>query len=202
MVALTFDICEDPDYPSGYETGIEWYLNLTDTPATFFISGHWMPHNAEIVQRLAENPLFEIGNHSWSHPDFRELESWEIKEELEKTNNTYFEITGKQMALFRFPAGTYYPWILGEIRANGMIPIQWDVVTADPVPDNDAENILRIVQENTTNGSIIIMHANGRGWHTAEALPLIVEWLEQQGYEMVTISTLLEASGYDLDPAP
>jgi peptidoglycan/xylan/chitin deacetylase (PgdA/CDA1 family) len=35
------------------------------------------------------------------------------------------------------------------------------------------------------------MHANGRGWHTAEALPQIISTLEAQGYTFVTISDLL-----------
>jgi peptidoglycan/xylan/chitin deacetylase (PgdA/CDA1 family) len=87
--------------------------------------------------------------------------------------------------------------VLSVIAAHGMYTIQWEVVTADPVPDNLADNILRIVQDKTQNGSIIIMHANGRGWHTAEALPGMIDYLRAEGYTLVTVSQLL-----GLEPVP
>jgi hypothetical protein len=42
-------------------------------------------------------------------------------------------------------------------------------------------------------GSIVLFHANGRGWHTQSALPAIVEGLKAQGYQFVTVSELLAA---------
>ena len=42
-------------------------------------------------------------------------------------------------------------------------------------------------------GSIIIAHANGRGYHTAEALPRAIAGLKAKGYEFVTVSELLAA---------
>jgi peptidoglycan/xylan/chitin deacetylase (PgdA/CDA1 family) len=69
--------------------------------------------------------------------------------------------------------------------------IQWDVVTGDPDPNITAEMILETVKARVSNGSIIIMHVNGRGWHTAEALPEVIDWLRSQGYELVTVSELL-----------
>ena len=35
------------------------------------------------------------------------------------------------------------------------------------------------------------MHANGRGWHTAEALPLLIEDLRKRGFEFATVGELL-----------
>jgi peptidoglycan/xylan/chitin deacetylase (PgdA/CDA1 family) len=58
----------------------------------------------------------------------------------------------------------------------------------------DAAAMLREVRRGARNGSIIIMHANGRGWHTAEALPQILAWLRGRGYELVTVSELLGTS--------
>ena len=52
-----------------------------------------------------------------------------------------------------------------------------------------AEQIIRHVKP----GSIIIGHANGRGWHTAEALPLVIPKLKALGYQFVTVSELLAA---------
>ena len=73
----------------------------------------------------------------------------------------------------------------------GLVPVQWNVETGDPDRNVSAKDILGVVRRQTRNGSIIIMHANGRGWHTAEALPGIVDWLHEQGYEIVTVGELL-----------
>jgi len=191
MVALTFDIGEKPATPAWYDEDIEAALIEKQAAATFFLGGHWMQRYPEVTRRLASNPLFEIGNHSWAHPDFPDLEYSVISAEITRTNDLYYQLTGKSMSLFRFPAGLHTPYVRQVVADHGMVMIQWDVVTADPVPDNDAENINRRVRDGVQNGSIIVMHANGRGWHTAEALPEMIDWLRAQGYELVTISEIL-----------
>jgi peptidoglycan/xylan/chitin deacetylase (PgdA/CDA1 family) len=45
--------------------------------------------------------------------------------------------------------------------------------------------------ERARNGSIIVMHMNGRGWHTAEALPGIIDELRRQGFTLTTVSDLI-----------
>jgi peptidoglycan/xylan/chitin deacetylase (PgdA/CDA1 family) len=73
-----------------------------------------------------------------------------------------------------------------------MYAVQWDVVSGDPVPNITAEHLRDWVLDQVQPGSIIIMHANGRGWMTAEALPGIIQALEQEGYTFVTISRMIE----------
>ena len=191
-VALTFDVGERPSWLADFDHEIERVLNETETPATFFMGGHWMMRHPEITRRLSHNPLFEMGNHSWAHPDFTTLTQEQLSEEILLANDMYYQLTGKTMNLFRLPGGTYNDLALGMIAYHGMLTIQWDVVTGDPVPDNDAENIVRIVMERVQNGSIIVMHANGRGWHTAEALPEMIRQLREAGYQLVTVSEVLE----------
>ena len=190
-VALTFDMCQKPDNPAWFDEGILNALVEYNAPATFFLGGDWMRTHPDETRILANNPTFDLGNHSWSHPDLRDLDEEDISEEIIKTQDMLYQLTGKQTRLFRLPSGFYNEFALSVVAWHGLYTIQWDVVTADPVPDNTAENILKIVQDRVQNGSIIIMHANGRGWHTAEALPLIIEYLRGQGYILVTISQLI-----------
>jgi peptidoglycan/xylan/chitin deacetylase (PgdA/CDA1 family) len=197
FVALTFDLCQMPSNPSGFDREIVDVLMQTQTPATFFLGGDWMRTHVEETRQLAEIQYFELGNHSWSHPDFRELEEVEMSREIMRTQSTLFELTGRTSRLFRFPAGTYNALALSVVAWHGLRSIQWDVVSADPVPDNTAEMINERVRERVRSGSIIIMHANGRGWHTAEALPDMIKFLRGQGYCLVTVSQLL-----GIDPLP
>jgi peptidoglycan/xylan/chitin deacetylase (PgdA/CDA1 family) len=136
--------------------------------------------------------LFELGNHSWSHPDMPALATEaEMSAEILKTQDMMYQLTGRQPRLFRLPAGLYNNIVLDVVAEHGLTTIQWDADTADPVGDNDAQNIVKLVKERTQNGSIILMHANGRGWHTAEALPEMIRYLRGAGYCLVTVGQMI-----------
>lgn len=196
-VALTFDLCQKPEYPAWFDQGIYDVLTKYDVPATFFMGGDWMRTHVDETMLLASNPKFELGNHSWSHPDLPGLSEATISSEIIKTQDLLYELTGRQAKLFRLPAGLYDDLTLSVVAWNGLYTIQWDLETGDPDPTIDAERMNWAVRERVQNGSIIIMHANGRGWHTAEALPQMIEYLQAQGYTLVTVSQLL-----GLEPIP
>jgi peptidoglycan/xylan/chitin deacetylase (PgdA/CDA1 family) len=190
-VAITFDVCQDPAYPAGYDAGIVDVLQRYKVPATFFMGGDWMRTHPEETKALAANPNFELGNHSWGHPDLTKLSEEEIDKEIEETEDMLFQLTGRHSRLFRPPFGYYNELVLQVVARHGMYTIQWDSISGDPDPNFDAATILAEIQRTVRKGSIIIMHANGRGWHTAEALPAIIEYLQNKGYSLVTISQLI-----------
>ncbi len=130
-------------------------------------------HQAE-TRELANNPLFELGNHSWSHADFSSISRDEMKQEILLTQQTMSDLLGYQTNLFRLPYGTYTDEALNVINDQGLYIIQWDDVSGDPDSNIDAKEMTAWVLQQVQPGSIIIMHANGRGWHTAEALPWII----------------------------
>ena len=74
----------------------------------------------------------------------------------------------------------------------GLLAIQWDVVSGDPAKAATAEAIRAWRCARVKPGSIVVMHANGRGWHTAEALPLVIADLRKRGFEFATVGELLE----------
>ena len=196
-VALTFDMCQDPQYPAGFDAGVVNALQKYKAPATFFMGGDWMRTHPEETKLLAANPNFELGNHSWSHPDFTKLSEGEMSKEIEMTEEMLFQLTGKHSRLFRHPYGFYNEKSLSVVARHGLYNIQWDSVSGDPDPNFDAATILSEVQRTVRDGSIIIMHGNGRGWHTAEALPLVIDYLRSKGYRLVTVPQLI-----GLEPMP
>ena len=197
LIALTFDLCQKPELPSWFDKKIYQALVDSNTRATFFMGGDWMRTHIAETRLLAASPLFELGNHSYTHPDMPGLNSYQIGREVLKTQDMLYHITGRQPRIFRLPSGKYNDLVLDTVAQLGLYTIQWDADTADPVPDNDAENILRLVKERVQNGSIVLMHANGRGWHTGEALPGMIAYLRGQGYCLVTVPQLI-----GLDPVP
>lgn len=196
-VALTFDACQTATNPAGYDTALIDVLIETQTPATLFLGGLWMQSHPTQTQALAANELFELGNHSWSHPDFAGIAPEAVTREITMTQDMLFTLTGRVGTLFRLPFGTYTDETLTLIARQGLYTIQWDVESGDPNPNLLAEDLIARVTSQAQNGSIIIMHMNGRGWHTAEALPTIIETLRAEGYKLVTVSQLLE-----LEPLP
>jgi peptidoglycan/xylan/chitin deacetylase (PgdA/CDA1 family) len=80
VVALTFDADMTPRMSNELETGkiASWYnqrviatLREEHVPATLFLAGLWIERYPAVTQDLSSDPLFEIGNHSYSHPGFR-----------------------------------------------------------------------------------------------------------------------------------
>jgi len=213
LVALTFDLCERSGEVTGYDGEIVDYLREQGAAATFFAGGKWLRSHAERAMQLLADPLFEVGNHAWTHGNLRVLKGERMRRQIVWTQAQY-EILRDELArraaeaglepgamagipvvpaVFRFPYGTCSPESLAALADMDLAAVQWDVVSADPVKAQSAAAIARVIKRTVRPGSIIICHANGRGHHTAEALPLFVPWLRQQGYELVTVSALLHA---------
>jgi len=190
-VALTFDLCQSQGATSGFDPEIVRILSESETPATFFPGGLWMRDHRDETRNLAGNPLFELGNHSWSHPDFSRIPPERMTEEIGKTQRIMWELLGYQTRLFRFPYGRYSEKALDVIGQNGLYAIQWDVVSGDPDPKINGDRMAHWVLSRMKPGSIVIMHANGRGRHTAKALLPIIHGLREKGYAPVTVSHLL-----------
>ena len=189
VVALTFDACQTHKM-SGYDSKIIGILRATHTPATLVLGGRWMETHAAAARSLGADPLFEIGNHSYLHPHMKTLTAAAMRQELQETQDVQYRLMGHQGRLFRPPYGEYNPTLVSEAARMGLKTLTWEVVTGDPDPHVTAPDIVRTVLARTHPGSVVIMHVNGRGWHTAEALPAVIRGLHKRGYRFVTVSQL------------
>lgn len=207
-IALTFDADMTPQMKYDLETGavasyFDWELintlNETGTKSTLFLSGMWIESYLDEARELAKNPLFELANHSYSHPGFEgscfglnPVDPAEKLNELTKTQLLLKYLTGADNKLFRFPGGCYSPDDLKLLKYNNLIAIQWDTSGQDGF-NNNAASVISNVLNNVRNGSIVVLHMNGYPNEpvTAKALPFIIAALRQQGYEFVTVSELL-----------
>jgi peptidoglycan/xylan/chitin deacetylase (PgdA/CDA1 family) len=95
---------------------------------------------------------------------------------------------------YRFPFGTCSADNLKLLEKYHLPAVQWSIVTGDPSPDQTATAIAKGVLAAAKPGAIIIAHANGKGRHTAESLPLFIPQLRQQGFRFVTVSELLHSA--------
>ncbi|MEW6667191.1 MAG: polysaccharide deacetylase family protein [Thermodesulfobacteriota bacterium] len=210
-VALTFDLCETAGARTGYDAAVVNVLRRHTAAATFFAGGKWMQTHAERAKQLMADPLFEIGNHTWTHPNCAHMEGTRILDQVVRTQAQY-ESLRKELSespcvkelgpsemekiprvpcVFRFPYGACSGDALRIVAEAGLAAIQWDVVMGDPVPAQNVSAMVDRVLGKVRPGSIIVGHANGRNYGTAEALEVILPQLAARGFHFVRVSELL-----------
>lgn len=170
-------------------------LNKYHINATFFVVGQWVDKYPESVKALADNGN-EVMNHSNDHAHFASLSSTEITENVNACNDKIEAITGTRPTLFRAPYGEYDDNVVSTLTNMNMHTIQWDVDSLD-WKDYDASTIYERVTSKVQPGSIILFH--NAALHTPEALPSIIEYLLQNGYEIVPVSRLILQKNYTID---
>jgi peptidoglycan/xylan/chitin deacetylase (PgdA/CDA1 family) len=191
VVALTFDACEQRRAMK-LDTGISDYLVAHRIPFTLFLSGRFVQDNAEAVKALGALPFVELENHSWDHPNrMQRLSDDEVREEILKTDAEIARLTGRGTAFFRFPAITYDARTLADAEGLGFRVVHYRWEAGDPDPHETADKIVRETLEAVRPGDILIHHINGRGWHTAEALPRLIAGLQEKGYRFVLLRDYL-----------
>jgi peptidoglycan/xylan/chitin deacetylase (PgdA/CDA1 family) len=189
-VALTFDACS-PRGRGRIDTAVVSVLLQTRTPSTIFLGGKWARDVASYLRPLASDSLFEFGNHAYRHPHLVKLSDDSIRQELRKAQRAITRVIGRKPALFRAPYGEVDARVAAVAESLGLTVIQYDLPSGDPDSLISAGTIVRYVTSMARGGSIIVMHINTRGWHTAQALPEIIAGLRKKGYTFVTVSRLI-----------
>lgn len=181
-VALTFD-----DGP-GLD-GIIDILSELRVPATIFPSGSWSLYNTELI-RIADDRGFEIGNHTFSHARLIDLPDERIVGEVRDNERAFTEATGVRIAAFLRPPYGDTDSRVEQIVANlGYITVNWSRDTLDWHPGITPE-LLRERATSVSNGDIVLMHT--QGVYTTQMLPEIVRILREKGFELTTVSGVLQ----------
>jgi peptidoglycan/xylan/chitin deacetylase (PgdA/CDA1 family) len=124
-----------------------------------------------------------------------------IAQEIRKAQRVIRGVIGRRPVLFRAPYGEVDVRVASVAESLGLTVIQYDLPSGDPDSLISEQAIVRYVSSMARGGSIIVMHINTRGWHTAEALPEIIANLRRKGYSFVTVSRLI-AKGKSPEGAP
>lgn len=196
-IALTFDACPTGK-PEEYDEQVIDILLKEKVPATLFLSGRWVEKNGERAKFLASRPQFEIGNHSYYHPHMTEKDDARVKRELVRTQAVIRKMTGKRPKHFRPPYGEVDERVAALAAGAGLATIQYDVASGDPDPGLSSKKIIRSVLAEAKGGSIIVLHMNRNGVHTAEVLPEIIAGLRRKGFTFVTVGELLKGANSNI----
>lgn len=194
QIALTFD--DGPD--TEYTPQILDILGEMGVKATFFLKGVNIPGREWVVTRMIREGHL-VANHSYSHPNLRKLSPEQIGTEVQKTETLVERITGRKTALLRPPYGEMSAEGLNSLVTAGYSMVNWSVDSGDWQADH-GEQVLQNILAQTKAGSIILMHsAGGAGQNltpTVEALKELIITLQNRGYEIVPLTSLLPVKAY------
>ena len=193
-LALTFDDGPNPPWTSK----ILDVLAKKHVPATFFVIGVEVDRYPSVLRReYAAGD--EIGNHTYTHPDFDAASRTQIEFELDLTQRLLESDLGVKTLLFRPPYGIDeepetadevanlpIPQSMGYLLVAGHIdPHDWGEEGGVPPPPVQTIVSRVVDQVEKIPGNIIIMHdGGGDRSHTVAALPQIIDQLEAKGYRL------------------
>lgn len=199
-VFLTFD-----DGPSKKVTiPILDLLKQENIKANFFVLGSRVDLYPDIVKRAYEEGHY-IANHGYSHEYSQIYTSTNsVLEEYNKTNQAVRNAIGNQIYntnIFRFPGGSVggkYNDLKAEAKSlleqNNIATVDWNALNGDAEGLKTEQSFLNRVKETVKNKNsvVILMHDAGDKTKTYNALPQVIEYLRQEGYEFKTFYDILD----------
>src|ERR1700761_897413 len=203
-IVLTFDDGPDPEFTPQ----ILDILKREHVPAAFFVVGEMAEKNIQILRREYEEG-YEIGNHTYFHPDISAISIQRVNLELNATRKLIESVTGRSTILFRPPFNAdAEPTTLAEVipvaesKKQNYINIGESIDPWDWQPGVTADSIIARVIKQKDAGSMLLLHDAGGDTReeTVKALPEIIHFFKKNGYQFTTIAAVLHKSKADLMP--
>ncbi len=185
-IAFTYD-----DGPSSYTLEVLNTLNANNATATFFMLGNKMKNNSDKVKTVNESNS-EVASHTYAHKNLVKLSEKEILNEINSTSIIFNEITGDNVKYVRPPYGNYN----NTVKSAGYPLILWNIDPKDWLV-RDSNKIYNNIIKNACDGCIVLMHDCYK--ETVEASKMVIPKLKEMGYEVVSISKLIEIKNYNIN---
>ncbi|MDD2586098.1 MAG: delta-lactam-biosynthetic de-N-acetylase [Syntrophomonadaceae bacterium] len=184
-IYLTFD----EGYELGYTSKILDTLQANNVQAAFFITGHYLKSQPELVKRM-KNEGHLVCNHTWNHPDLSTVTPDKITQEIISLQQKFSEVTGYEMDKYlRPPMGNYSEQSLEYTSQAGYTTVFWSLAFADWDPNNQpgANFSYEYVMKHVHPGAVILLHAVSSS--NTEALDKIIKDLQNEGYTFATFNS-------------
>ena len=181
-VYLTFD----EGYEAGYTPQILDTLKANDVKAAFFITGHYLNTQPELVKRMIDEGHI-VGNHTVNHPSMPDLDNDKLKEEITKLHTAVFEKFRYEMKYLRPPKGEFSQRTLHLTKSLGYTTVMWSFAYDDWDESKQGRETYakEKVLSNLHNGAVILLHSNSKD--NCNILDEIIKEIKKQGYEFKTL---------------
>ncbi len=189
-VTLSFD----QGYENGYTTPILDALKEKGVQAIFFLTGHYVRTEPELVQRMIDEGHI-LGNHSDSHKVYcQELDIEASFEDAKWMQDYVREHFGYEMRLFRFPEGAFSEQSLALMQQMGYKSLFWSFAYKDwdvknqPTADAAMEKITKYLHP----GEIMLLHSVSKT--NADILPQLIDAIRDKGFVVAPFSAIDQSS--------
>ncbi|MET9641756.1 polysaccharide deacetylase family protein [Streptomyces virginiae] len=192
VVALTFNAAWD-------EAGIDTVLaelRRRGLPATFFPTGAFADAHPGAVRAMGA--AHGLGNHSYSHPYFEDLSTAQRVQEVRRADAAIRTASGAEpLPFFRFPYSATTRDSVADVNDLGYAAIEFTADTngyLGPQGGMSVEAAAERAIDALAPGAIIQMHVGSNGDGVvldAEALPLIIDAAEADGYTITDLRAFL-----------
>lgn len=188
-IALTFD-----DGPGQKAGKLLDTLKKHKVKATFFLEGQYVKARPALVKRMAKEG-HQLGNHSYNHPDFTQMDESGIESEITRTQELVHELTGKYPTTLRPPYGLSDDRVQAVAAELGLPIVLWNTGSRDWAT-RDKKAIYKEVLKGARRDSVVLMH----DWvtQTIDVMPALLTALKKKGFHVVPVSALLR--GKTLEP--
>lgn len=187
-IAITFD-----DSPNKGKTNkILEHLKDNHFHATFFVVGEKCLNNEDILLSIKSNGN-EIGSHSYSHQNIKNLSDSELINDFNKVNNIYKRLFNESIKYLRPPYGSYRK---EQINILNVPFILWSLDTLDWKYRNSS-HLINYVLDNVSDGDIILFHDSYNS--TVDAIEELLPLLYSKGYQVMSVSELAKLKGIEID---
>lgn len=199
-VFLTFD-----DGPSKNVTPVILdTLKKENIKATFFLLGSRVDLYPDIVKQEYEEGHF-LASHGYSHQYSQiYLSPQSTLDEYNRSVTSIRKAIGEATYnphLFRFPGGSSggkYNSIKKEasqlLEQNDILHVDWNALTSDSAGAKTTEQFISELEKNVPkyNSVVVLMHDAGNKTATAEALPTIIQYFRERGYEFENFYSIIK----------
>ena len=164
--------------------------------ATFFVTADWMDGHPDLIGKMKEDG-HDVGTMGVSHDNLSEKSAAEIQKELQEAKQAAKKAE-INLELFRPPYGRYSDTLIRTAWEEGFFTVCWSVDSKD-WKEYGAKSIVKEVlqSEELQNGAIIRLNSESRD--TKEALGLLIDTMESEGWQFVPVSELILREGYHMD---
>ncbi|SFM45697.1 peptidoglycan-N-acetylmuramic acid deacetylase [Gracilibacillus orientalis] len=186
-VYLTFD----NGYEAGFTKQILDVLKEKGVPATFFLTGHYVNDQPDLVRRMLVDGHI-VGNHSDDHLDFTEVSKKTFTKDVTQLTDKIKKLDDKAVVKYiRPPSGTFNEDSLSWANELGYTHIFWSLAFVDWNEGSEKgwKHSYEQVMNQIHPGAIILMHTVSKD--NADALEHLIEDLREQGYQFKSIDDLM-----------
>lgn len=183
-VGLTFDI----SWGTKTLPLVLQVLKNANQRATFFVSSPWVEMHPDLAREIVAAG-HEIASHGEKHVNLSTLGKSQVIENVATAGKVIEEKLGVKARFLRPPNGDYDDVVISAAKELGYETVIWAVDSLD-WKNPGVQFMVDRVKKLVFPGAILLFHASDSAKQTHLALPLIIEQLRKDGYQLLTLGEL------------